>query len=359
MQNSFENYLSGNQVAPFFVCQDSLVALKAIPDESIDMCMTSPPYWGKREYGTEGIGLEKKYSEYLEALLSITDEIKRVLKPSGSFWLNIGDSYFNKALVGLPWRVAIAMSDEQKWILRNDIIWNKLKGGMDNSKDRLRNIHENIFHFVKNKKYYYDIDAIRLDPAKAKIKNGAVVSATGVSGVRYKKQIERTTMLSDQERMNALKALDDTLNQVRKGEIADFRMVIRGVQRTTHSNSTKVSGRAKELQNNGFYFLRYHPKGSKPNNIWNIIPEDTQKRKLHFAPYPEELCKIPLLATCPDNGVVLDPFCGTGTTMIAARRFGFKSIGLDIDKEYIELAMDRCEHEFGANIQTPLLEQVG
>jgi site-specific DNA-methyltransferase (adenine-specific) len=119
-------------------------------------------------------------------------------------------------------------------------------------------------------------------------------------------------------------------------------MIIRGQQRTTHSDSQKVSGRARELQEKGFYFLKYHPNGSKPRDVWDILPEDTQKRQRHFAAYPEDLCKIPILATCPTDGVVLDPFCGTGTTMYVAMCLGRKSIGIDVSSDYITLAQDRC-----------------
>jgi site-specific DNA-methyltransferase (adenine-specific) len=88
--------------------------------------------------------------------------------------------------------------------------------------------------------------------------------------------------------------------------------------------------------------LKYHPKGSKPGDVWDIMPEDTQKRGNHFAPYPEDLCKVPLLATCPPNGLVLDPFCGTGTTMLAARKLWRKSVGIDISPTYLETAEERC-----------------
>ena len=139
-----------------------------------------------------------------------------------------------------------------------------------------------------------------------------------------------------------MKSLNEILLEVARGKIADFRMIIRGQQRTTHSNSTRVSGRARELNEKGFYFLKYHPNGSKPDDVWNILPEDTQKRRGHFAAYPEDLCKIPILASCPAEGIVLDPFCGTGTTMLVARTLGRKSIGIDVSSEYLELAEDRC-----------------
>jgi site-specific DNA-methyltransferase (adenine-specific) len=207
----------------------------------------------------------------------------------------------------------------------------------------LRNIHENVFHFVKSARgYYYDADSIRSAPKKARVVNGAIVSATGVRGVRYQRQIELSTNLTDSEKKDATVSLGRMLDAIACGEIADFRMIIRGQQRTTHSDSQKVSGRAKELKEKGYYFLKYHPNGSKPSDVWDIIPEDTQNRKDHFAPYPEDLCKIPILATCSPNGLVLDPFCGTGTTMLAASNLGRKSVGIDLAEEYIIAAEKRC-----------------
>ncbi|MBT9156999.1 MAG: Modification methylase DpnIIB [Firmicutes bacterium] len=268
--------------------------------------------------------------------------MQRVLKLTGSFWLNIGDAYQHKSLIGIPWRVALAMTDRQGWILRNDVIWNKVKGAPDNARDKLRNVHEHVFHFVKSDRYYYDVDTIRSKPRQSRVVNGAVISATGVSGVRYRRQIELSTALSETEKEAALKALEEILDEVRVGKLSDFRMVIRGQQRATHSDSERVSGRARELRERGFYFLKYHPRGAKPSDVWDILPEDTQNRSLHFASYPEDLCKTPILATCPEGGVVLDPFAGTGTTNLVALQFGRKSIGIEISEQYIRIAEERC-----------------
>jgi len=328
---------------PLILVGDALDVLKTFPDQSVDCCMTSPPYWAKREYSNGGIGLEKRYEDYIANLLAICAEIKRVLRDTGSFWLNIGDSYYNKQLLGIPWRVALKMTDDQGWILRNEVIWNKVKGGPDNAKDKLGNVHEQLFHFVQDpKSYYYNVDAIRAQPAKSKIVNGAIVSATGVSGIRYKRQIELSTALTEQEKKAALKELDSMAANLQLGEVSDFRMIIRGNQRTTHSNSDKLSGRAKELKDKGFYFLKYHKNGSKPRDVWDVLPEDTQKRERHYAVYPEDLCKIPVLATCPEKGVVLDPFVGTGTTAAVAMQLGRRAIGIDISPEYAEIARQRC-----------------
>jgi site-specific DNA-methyltransferase (adenine-specific) len=305
--------------------------------------MTSPPYWGKREYANGGIGREDDYREFVQRLAEVFSELKRVLKPAGSFWLNIGDSYENKNLLGIPWRIALELTDRQGWVLRNSVIWNKVKSAMDNSRDRLGNVHEHLFHFVRQpKNYYYNADAIRSKPREARVVNGAVISATGVSGIRYRRQIELTTALSVEEKKAALTALDSVLADVGQGRISDFRMIIRRQQRATHSDSEVVSGRARELRDRGFYFLKYHPNGSKPSDVWDIIPEDTWNRASHFAPYPVDLCRIPILATCPEGGIVLDPFCGTGTTMLAARDLNRRSVGIDISKEYLRHAAQRC-----------------
>jgi len=335
-------YIEGTKIEPFFIWGDSQETLCKIPNASIDCILTSPPYWNKRQYQVSGIGLETSYQEYIANLMLVFKELHRVLKPTGSFWLNIGDTYKIKKLLGIPWRLAIAMKDNQNWIMRDSVIWNKHKGAMDSSKDRLRNIHENIFHFVKDvNKYYFDADAIRHKPRESKVLNGAVVTATGVSGIRYKRQIELSTSLTSEEKMNAMKALGEVLLNVNMGIISDFRMIIRDQQRTTHSDSPNVSGRAKELQKKGFYFLFYNKNGSLPGDVWDILPEDTQKRSNHYAVFPEDLCKIPILSTCPLDGVVLDPFCGTGTTSLVAYLHKRKSIGIDISREYLEVSQRR------------------
>lgn len=343
-RQAFVDYNNGVCQTPLLFDGDASSVLQQFPDNSIDTILTSPPYWKKREYDNGGIGLEDNYIEYIAALMNIFAELKRVLKPEGSFWLNLGDSYKGKRLVGVPWRIAFELIDNQGWILRNSIIWNKQKGGMDSSKDRLGNVHENVFHFVKQANgYYYDADAIRSQPRDSKVVKGVIVSATGVSGVRYRNQIELSAILSDAEKSAALTALDKMLCDIGSGRASDFRMIIRGQQRVTHSDREKVSGRARELRDKGFYFLKYNSKGSKPNDVWNITPEDTQSREVHFASYPIELCTIPLLATCPKDGIVLDPFSGTGTTLVAAQNLRRKSVGIDISRRYLKLSLARCE----------------
>ncbi|OBX75007.1 hypothetical protein A9308_09830 [Moraxella atlantae] len=123
--DAIKSYLFNGVIEPLLIQGDVLTILKRIPSESIDMIMTSPPYWNQREYDSGGIGLEKNYQEFINLLLEITVELKRVLKPTGSFWLNMNDTYQNKHLLGIPWRIALKMIDEQGWILRNEGLWYK------------------------------------------------------------------------------------------------------------------------------------------------------------------------------------------------------------------------------------------
>lgn len=343
IERFFLAYAAGDSLEPLFVAGDCLSVLRAMPERSVDCCMTSPPYWGQRQYQAGGIGLEADYRDYVESLVAVFAEVKRVLKDTGSLWLNIGDAYAAKSLLGIPWRLCLRLVDEHGWSLRNSVIWNKVKGGPDTANDRLRNVHENVFHLVKNPQgYYYNVDEIRSRPRASRVVNGAVVSATGVSGIRYRRQIELSTALSEREKRAATNDLEHMLSKVATGEIADFRMIIRGGQRVTHSDSERVSGRARELAEKGYYFLRYHPNGSKPSDVWDILPEDTQNRRRHCAPYPEDLCRIPILATCPPRGLVLDPFCGTGTTMLVARKLWRRSVGIDLSEDYVRQAEERC-----------------
>ena len=330
---------------PLFLCGDAREVLGLFPSASVDCCLTSPPYFGHRRYVGGGIGAEGRWQDYVAALGAVLAEVQRVLKPTGSLWLNLGDTYRGKRQLGIPWRVAFALADEQGWILRNSVVWHKVKGGPDASRDRLRTVHELLFHFVRQARdYYYDDDAVRGAPGTARVESGAVISATGVRGVRYRRQIELRTALDGAEKAAALAALEATLAEVAGGRLADFRLVIRGQQRSTHSDAPSVSGRARELHERGFCVLRYHPGGSKPGDVWDIMPEDTRGREAHFAAFPADLCRIPILATCPPGGVVLDPFCGTGTAMLVARELGRRSVGIDVAEEYLALARERLKH---------------
>lgn len=329
-----------------FVWGNSLEILKLIPSETVNCVITSPPYWNLREYdvaeSSNVIGNEPDYKDYVKNLTAVFDEIKRILTKDGSLWLNLGDKYHNKELLGMPWRVALSLMDNG-WILRNDVIWDQMKG-TQSSKDRLRDVYEHIFHFVKSKKYYYAHDEIRIAPTrKPKVYNGEVVSATGVSGKKYRKQIEESQFLTGEERKAASQALDEILQEISDGKLVDFRMTIRGEQRAFHSDNTNISGRAKELATKGFYFIKMGANGHLPSDIWRIAPEDTWRKDAHYAVFPEELLLNPIKATCPENGIVLDPFSGTGSTVVTALKLNRRGIGIDLSEYYTDLAKQRIK----------------
>lgn len=322
---------------------DAAEKLADFPDKSVNCIITSPPYWGQREYDEKnGIGLEDDFKVYISNLMRVFDEVYRVLDDSGSFWLNIGDKYHNKNLMGMPWRVALALKD-RGWILRNDIIWNKVRM-TQSARDRLRDLHEYVFHFVKSPRYYYNRKSILLKHVdKPRRRNGRLVSITGTSGVRYREQIRTSSVLTNIEKKNAINALDEALNNMADGKTVDFRMTIRGQQRTSHGDSERLSGRAKELQMKGYYTIEQKSEGFMPTDLWSIVPEDSHRKDLHCAVYPTTLLEIPVKATCPPNGVVLDPFVGTGTTIVSALKHGKRGIGIDISRNYITHAGTRIE----------------
>lgn len=330
--------------------------LDLFPEESIDCVITSPPYWKLRRYDVSdrfadaAIGQESSPQDYVKALSEVFRKIRRVLKPSGSVWLNIGDKYYSKNLMGMPWRVALALQ-EDGWILRNDVIWEKMKG-TQSARDRLRDVYEHVFHFAKRKKYFYDADRIRIPPRlQPTVSEDKIISATGVSGKRYRGQIVESQCLNEKERKAALQALGEVLQEIRDGKVVDFRMTIRGNQRTLHSNSKRVSGRAKELADKGFFIIKSRAKGYLPSDVWRIAPEDKVRslKDTHYAVFPVELLQIPLKATCPPGGIVLDPFVGTGSAIVAAVELGNRGIGIDISKTYIDIALKRL-----AVVQTKL-----
>lgn len=328
---------------------DCLSVLNELPDESINCVITSPPYWNLRKYDiskentTFIIGNEEKPEDYVGNLNKVFSLVYKKLKTNGSLWLNLGDKYSKKHLMGMPWRVALKLI-ENGWILRNDIIWDQMKG-TQSAKDRLRDVYEHIFFFVKSEKYYFAHNEIRIKPLrKPKTYKGEIISATGVSGIKYRKQIETSSYLTDDEKRMALNALNEVINEMINNEVVDFRMTIRGQQRAFHSDNNNISGRAKELDEKGYYILKVRANGHLPSDIWRIAPEDEWRTDAHYAVFPEELLENPIRATCPENGVVLDPFVGTGSTIITSLKLGRKSIGIDLSKEYIKVSQKRIDN---------------
>lgn len=278
----------------------SLKNLSNIPSESVDCIVTSPPYYGQRDYNVVGqIGNEKTPEEYIDNLTKIFSECKRVLKDSGTLWLNLGDKYSNGNLLGMPWRVAIALQADG-WVLRNDIIWQKPNAMPHSAKNRLTPDHEYIFFFTKKSKgYFYDQDAIR----------------------------EQHVTFSKESKM--------------KG----------GRNHFGKKGGTPENGKNKGNSNlhDARWDQAFHPKGRNKRTVWSISL--SKFRGAHFAVFPEKLVEPCILAGCPKNGLVMDPFFGAGTTGCVALRNERNYLGLEINTEYAEIAKVRL-----SSIQTDFLD---
>ena len=260
---------------------DCLDVLEELPNKSVHSVMTSPPYWNLRDYDHDDqLGLERTSDDYVQNIAEVMDKVQEVLRDDGSLWLNLGDTYDNKDLQQIPARVALELQ-ERGWILRNRVTWVKPGGGPpESATDRLATETEAIFHFVKNKDYYYyyDGDAIREDYAE-----------------------------SSKERV------EYEFNGTRDYETGTTSHVC---QDNTMSHDGRIPGDVFELT------VRPFPEA-------------------HFAVYPPELCEKPIKATCPKDGVVLDPFAGAGTTLLKAKELGRKFIGIELNPEYADMARAR------------------
>lgn len=289
---------------------DSLEVLKSFPSESVDCCITSPPYFGLRDYGMEGqIGLEDTPEAFVQRLTEVFREVRRVLKKEGTLWLNLGDSYSNdkvgnketnkhkkavtdtfkkgdsglphKNLIGIPWRTAFALQADG-WYLRQDIIWAKPNPMPESVTDRCTKSHEYIFLLSKNKDYYFDNEAIA-EPAIHKEDPRA-----GYGRLHYRGKRE-------------------------------------GQEGTGQENFVSI----KETRNK--------------RSVWTVTTKPFLDA--HFATFPEDLIAPMIKAGCPQGGIVLDVFMGAGTTAAVARKLNRKYVGIELNGEYIKIAERRLSQE--------------
>ncbi len=275
-----------------FVCGDAREELRRLPDKSVDIIITSPPYYGQRDYArAEQIGNEKDPEEYVAALLQVFRQCKRVLRDEGTLWVNIGDKYVKGRLLGMPWRLALRLQDEIGFILRSDIIWHKPNAMPSSVKNRPTTDHEYLFFFSKNNDYYYNADAIR----------------------------EPHVTFTDKSKM--------------KGGRNHFGKI----------GGTPENG--KNAGNSNLHDARwdqaFHPMGRNKRTVWEMPL--SKFRDTHFAVFPEELVRTCLLAGTEPNAVVLDPFIGSGTTAVVARKLNRHFVGIDCSRKYCSMAAKRVE----------------
>ncbi len=317
-----------------------------MPDKSVNCCVTSPPYFGLRDYGHEGqIGLEETPEQYVAKLVEVFMEVKRVLKDDGTLWLNLGDSYagsgkgfgdnkstnkgsknrkneqerewrirtksiratstisdnsiidasFNmgsfkpKDLIGIPWMVSFALRADG-WYLRQDIIWHKPNPMPESVTDRCTKSHEYIFLLSKSAKYYYDSESIKYE------------------------------------------MLDTSITRNQSGWNGDEdRSYVNGKQ----NNMSKFLGSEK---------AKAQTMANK-RSVWTVTTKPYSEA--HFATYPEDLIVDCIKAGCPPDGIVLDPFMGAGTTALVARKLSRNYVGFELNEEYIRIAKNRLQSELG------------
>lgn len=317
---------------------DALDVVSQLPDGSVDCVVTSPPYYGLRDYGVEGqYGLEESPAAYVETMRALFGEVRRVLVDEGTLWLNIGDSYSRgegtftdgpqqsrngkgvvgprdlhpsarraagtrsftsvpsaKNLLGIPWRLAFALQDDG-WILRNDIIWAKPNAMPESVTDRLSTKHEHLFMFAKRAKYWFDLDRIR-EPLLEPERHGHVFGGNSTDVGR------------------------------RRGN--------------TYTPKTRGQGQWASVGNQqdpGPNGLGANLAGRNPGDVWSIPTQPYPGA--HFAVMPQTLASRCIQAGCKPGGTVLDPFSGSGTTGLAAAKHGRKYVGIDLNREYLELSL--------------------
>ena len=318
---------------------DAVEMMRGLPDASLHCCVTSPPYWGLRDYKVAGqIGQERTPEEYVAKMVEVFREVRRVLRNDGTVWLNLGDSYANddkwggssggkhvkelhgntgigrrrktsglkpKDLIGIPWRVALALQADGWW-LRSDIIWAKRNTMPESVTDRPTRSHEYIFLLSKSARYYYDAEAI---------KEPCIYDVDGTGTAARTARTNGNKLLPTAER-----------NGIRRPGKQ------RGHSRRHDGLNDRWDKMEREQQCTGMRNKR---------DVWAVAPANYPDA--HFATYPPDLIKPCILAGCPVGGVVLDPFAGSGTTGQVALELGRAAVLIELNPDYVKFIERRCD----------------
>ncbi|MCC7446937.1 MAG: site-specific DNA-methyltransferase [Anaerolineae bacterium] len=288
--------ISADSLIDTLLVGDSWQISPLLPSDSVQCIVTSPPYFGHRKYASTNelksaeFGREENPTDYVERLVKLFSELRRVLKQSGTLWLNLGDSYRDEQLLGIPWRVAFGLQDAG-WILRSEIIWNKPNAMPSSVKNRPTTAHEHIFLFAKSRQYFYNADAIR----------------------------EPHVTFTENSRMRG------------------------GRNHFGKRNGTPENGKNKGNPNlhTSRWDQAFHPLGRNKRTVWDIPLG--KYRGTHFAVFPEALVEQCILAGTAKEDLVLDPFMGAGTTAVAACRLGRHFLGLELVPAYVEMTRERIQ----------------
>ena len=324
-------YANNNLPIDQILCGDNLQLIRKLPDCSIQLVITSPPYFQQRDYGG-GMGNETSIDEYTSALLRLFHECVRVVKDDGNLVFNIGDKYQESSLLLVPYRFAIAATEIGLVRLVNEITWVKRNPTPRQFRRRLVSSTEPFFHFAKSDDYFYNPDAFLADACVPKKTNrkGANIGQT------YFELIDQSDLPSS-AKVAARQELTETIQEVRRGRISSFRMKIRGIHAEPFGG--QEGGRKLQLENKGFTIIRINDNKLKRDVIETSV--ETIKGGKHPAIYPVKIVEEFLHLLTSPGALVLDPFMGSGSTAVACKKLGRSYIGYDINPEYCEYAQQR------------------
>jgi site-specific DNA-methyltransferase (adenine-specific) len=311
---------------------DSYALIKQLPDESIDLVITSPPYFRQRDYGG-GIGNENALSDYLDSLIEMMRECVRVLKPQGSIVFNLGDKYENSSLLLVPYRFAIKATEDLPLSLVNAVTWVKKNPTPRQFKRRLVSSTEPFFHFVKSNSYFYNPDAfMKPENMPKKVQSKANV------GQSYFALIEQSELTPEQKHL-AKQELLQVIQEVQSGKLDSFRMKIRGLHSEPFGG--QAGGRQIQLEKQGFTIIRIYGNPMKKDVIEMAV--ESLKNSNHPAIYPVKLVMEFLHLLTTPEAIVLDPFMGSGSTAVACKLLKSNYIGFDLNPEYCKTAEERLK----------------
>lgn len=329
---------TGKNQLPFIdtvLCGDSARILKRIPDKKINLVVTSPPYFQQRKYAGGETGNEQTVEAYIDAIMEVFHECVRVVRDDGSIVFNMGDKYKDGSLLLVPFRYALTALKRENVILVNNITWVKSNPTPRQFNRRLVSSTEPFFHFAKTNKYYYNTNAFQ---SKAINTKRIVPKRTTTIGDRYRVLIKQSK-LSSAEQIVAYKELDEVVREVKTGKIDGFRMKIRGIHSPAFGGQS--GGRRIQLDKKGFTIIRMHGNSLKRDVITCHV--ETLRGNKHPAVYPEFVIKKIIQLLTKPNDVVLDPYIGSGTTGVAAKKLGRHYIGFDINSAFCSMSKKRIE----------------
>ena len=313
------------------ICGDSLEILRGMEKDQVDLVLTSPPYYGQREYNHPGLGNEETPEEYLHNIMETFREAVRITKPTGSIVYNMGDKVEAGSLLLIPYRFALTAVESTGVKLVNDITWVKKNPTPHQFQRRLVQSTEPFFHFALGKDYYHDSSGFMEDEqAREHRKPGPN------AGMGYRWMIDKSE-LTKGEKERAHTELSEVIGEMRRGEIREFRMKIRGTHQPAYGGNP--GGRQAQMDNKGFTIIRM--KGNKIKRDVMETPVARRQGSDHPARFPVRVAQEMIKLLCPRGGVVIDPYLGSGSTAEAALSEGRKWIGVEINPQYCEEARQK------------------